>query len=308
MRTFAALLSAALMLLLPGCGGVGAGAVSKTMNAFTRAGAPLTIDRLVADAGALGAASTQQTYYGRALVRNGGDLYGLTFRFTLNKQSNIAAYFSNFQILRLVRLNGFLNAIPLVTSATTISVPSGHNAATNNLVLVDAALRTAKFDLNFGVNLYLPNIASAGFVTADDFRTIAGGNAGSFFFIAQKATSIPRAANQDLALPFTLVDFGVNASGALNFRELWSFSSIGGAGGGGYEPFRMTTPGGGRQEGEFQLVDSESGFFVFGFDATPGDGTPTASHGLEGALLLSPDRQLLLAHDLTHAAYWAGSR
>ncbi len=305
MRLFAVLLSCAISLTLAGCGSVGAGGASKMMNAFTRIGTPLTIDALVAGAGTF---STQQTYYGRALVKNGADLYGMTFRFTLNKESNLSAYFSNFQVLRLVLLNGFMNALPLISSPTTISVPSGHNPATNHLALVDAAVRTAKFDLNFGANTYLRNIASAGIVVADDFRTIAGGNNGSFFFIAQKATSIPRAASTDLAQPFTLIEFGVNASGTLNFRDLWSFSSINGGGGTGYEPFRMTTPEGSRQEGEFQLVDSESGIFVLGFDATPGDGTPTASHGLEGIFLLSPDRQLILAYNLTNAAYWAGSR
>lgn len=305
MRFLAVLLSCALSISLAGCGSVGAGGASKTMNAFTRIGRPLSIDALVAGAGTF---STQQTYYGRALVKNGSDLYGMTFRFTLNKQNDLSAYFSNFQVLRLVLLNGFMNAVPLISSATTISVPSGHNTATNSLTLVDAAVRTAKFDLNFGANAYLRNIASAGIVAADDFRTIAGGDDGSFFFIAQKATSLPRASTTDLAQPFTLIEFGVNASGSLNFRDLWSFSSLAGSGGTGYESFRMTTPEGSRQEGEFQLVDSETGIFVLGFDEAPGDGTPTASRGLEGTFLLSPDRQLILAYNLTNAAYFAGSR
>lgn len=295
--------------ILAGCVGTVGGGVSSAQNAFTRLGSTLTIDRLVTTAGtsSLGGHSTSSDYFGRALIKNGSSLYAMTFRFTLNKQNDLAAYFSNFQILRLVLLGGFANAVPLVTTPVTVTVPSGHNAANNNLVLADAALRAATFDLQLTGSAYLTRITSAGIVVADDFRTMAGGDDGAFFFIAQKASSIPSAANEDLVAPFTLVDFSVGAQGGLRFEDLWNFSSVG-AGGGGEEAFRMTTPAGARREGEFRLVDSASGIFVFGFDATVGDGAPTASQGVEGCLLLSPDRELLLAYDLTGATYWAGSR
>lgn len=302
-----------MVMTFTGCGeGAGSG-VGATLNAFTRGGSPLSIDALVANVGITSSdiaipAATSQIYYGRALIKNGGTLYGMTFRFTLNKQSDSAAFFSNFQILRLVLLNGFANAAPLLTGTTTISVPSGYNAGTNGLSLVDLVARTARFNLNFGANAYLPQITSAGIIVSSDFRTIVGGDDGAFFFIAQKATGLESSTSQDLIAPFSLVEFGVNSAGSLTLSNFWSFSGIVGLGGGGYPPFRMTTSEGAVKEGEFQLVDSSSGVFVWGFDATAGDGSPTATSGLEGVILLSPDRQLLLAYDLANFTYWAGSR
>lgn len=297
------------LVALTSCGGTAGRGASSFLNSLTRTGQVLTIDQLVADIGTSGVtpASTSQQYYGRALIKNGFNLYGATFRMTLNKDSSINAYFSNFQILRLVILSGFNNAVPVVTSTLTVNVPTGYSGSTNALTIRDGALRTANFNLDFLSNTYLSDVTSAGIVVSHDFRTIVGGDDGNFFFIAQKASSLESSALQDFTQIFTLIDFSVSSSGGLSFRDLWNFSSAGG-GGRGYEAYRMTTPEGSVKEGEFALVDSSSGVFVFGIDATTGDGTPTSAGRLDGVMLLSPDKQLMLSYDLTNGSYWAGSR
>lgn len=296
-----------LMGLTGGCGKTAGSGISSLSNPFTRVGSALTIDSLVSavSGSSTSLSTTSQTYYGRAVIKNGSFVYGATFKFSIHKQSDSAAYFSSFQILRLVVLNGMSSAIPVVTSPLTVGVGSGYSLGSNSIAILGALDRTANFNLSFSNHTYLSDVTSAAFVASDDFRTIVGGDNQSFFFIAQKASSLGSVTTAQMEQRFSLVEFHISGFGSLTFADLWTFSSSG-VGGNGYSAYRATTATGSVREGEFNLVDATGGLFVFGSDSSPGNGTPTADGAVSGAFLLSPDGQLILGYDLENSLYWAG--
>lgn len=60
--------------------------------------------------------------------------------------------------------------------------------------------------------------------------------------------------------------------------------------------------------GETALTDSEVGVFVFGLDTAGGSGVPKADGPIDGAFLLSPDKQFFLGYNLKTGAYFAAGK
>nr|BFD63642.1 hypothetical protein BdHM001_23230 [Bdellovibrio sp. HM001] len=56
------------------------------------------------------------------------------------------------------------------------------------------------------------------------------------------------------------------------------------------------------------MNDSAAGIFLFGYDSSVGNGTPTADGPIHGIFTMSPDKNYILGYDLVGGVYFAGSR
>lgn len=272
---------------------------SGLVNPFTRSGVSLKIEDLTTG-------NTQ--YYGRALIRDGGILYGATLSFQLRPQGSQGAYFANFRILRMIIFSGLMSATPTVTSPQNLSVPSSFNLGLNSLVIRDPSARRANFSLSFASNLYLRDLSEAVILVSDDFRSLVGGDSTYFHFIAQKAPAMGTVSSADLDSIWSTTDFRVSSVGDLTLGVSSQLQNLG-VGGLGLTAFRVSTSNGILRAGEFNLVDAASGLFALSLDLNPSaNGTPRGNGGVDGAFLLSPDGQLLLGYDIRNSFGFAGGR
>lgn len=295
-------------VIIAGCsggGGGGGGGGGSASNKFTASSAPLTVDDMVSPAKSAAGILTSTTYYGRVLYTSGGHLFGASIHFTLNKNNGTTAYFTNFYLDRLVQVTAYNSATAIVTTSTNLNVPGSYNSGTNGVSIGSATSRFVNFNLDFGDNTNFADISNAGVIFSSDFSTMVGGNNLSFFFIAQKASSLPAVSSSDIQSSWSLANFTVNGSGSI---VLASTSTVSVAGTGGHGLLAFTGSSGGSSfAGETSLTDSGTGVFIFGFDSTP-VGTPSADGTLDGAFLLSPDKKFILGYDDVNAQYFAASK
>lgn len=283
-----------------GGGGTGVGGTTNT-NKFTMTGSTaLTVDAITSSK------SASTTYYGRALMASGGNLYGASFHFTLNKNTATTAYFSDFFLDRFVTVTAYNSATAQVTSSTNLSVTASYNATTNGLSITNATSRFVGFNINFGNTTYLQNISNAAVMFSNDFTTMVGGDNSTFFFIAQKASSMPNATSTDTQSSWGLANFTVSNSGNIAVSST-STVNVSGTGGNGLVAFKGTSSDGTTFQGESSMTDAGTGLFMFGFDGGS-HATPTADGRLDGAFLLSPDKSYMLGYDKMDGIFFAGSR
>ncbi len=309
MSTTKICLSLVSLLFIAGCSGAGGTSAATASNAFTSAGSDLTMDKITsaASGSSVSSLATSQLYYGRVLYKSGGNTYAAAIHFTLNQDTVSTAYFTNFFLDRLVQVSAVTASSPIVTTSTDMVVSSSYNASLNGLSIAGASSRFVRFSLDFGNNTYFADIVNAGVIFSRDASTMVGGNNASFFFIAQKAASLPSASLTDLSSTWSLANFLVNTSGVISVT---STSSVGiaGVGGHGLTSFKGTNSVSGAFEGEVALNGASAGIFILGFDSTPGNGIPTHDGFVDGAFLLSPDKNYLLGYNTLNAVYFAASR
>lgn len=256
-------------------------------------------------------AIADETYYGRVLFKsNGGQLYGAAIRFDLNTNSSSTAFFSNFYLDRLVLFVNMTTAIPIVTSPVNLNVNPSYSYLTNGLSISNVTSRYVGFNIDFGNNAnFTSDVMSAAAIFTRDFSTFVGGDNSSFFFIAQKASSLPVVTSGDLFGEWIMLDFGVTGHGTLDIGSP-SRLAAGGIGGTGYTIFKGSNISNSLiYGGEFYLTDSGTGAVGLGYDSTPPfDSTITMDGTVDGAFLLSPSKKFILGFDARNNRYFAGSR
>jgi hypothetical protein len=287
------------------CGQIGGGGASSFANKFTALGTNLTLDSVTTPA-FLGSTS----YYGRVLFKNSGLVYSGSFHFNLVKNDDSAGYFSGFFLDRLVLLAGMNSSVPIVTSSINLSVGPSYNATSNALLITNAERRYVGLNIDFGNNTgILTDVINAAAVFSSDFSTFVGGDNSTFFFIAQKATSLPAVTVADFNKAWAVIDFSVSGFGQLTLREFSkiAFSGIGSL---GYNVFKGKNVFNGSlaYAGEMNITDSASGACGLSFDATPDGGDPIGGSGsVDGAFLVSPNKDFILGFDSRKNYYFAGS-
>lgn len=290
-----------------GGGGSDAAAGSTDTNKFTSAGTNISIDGITSSlSGSSVTTLTTQTYYGRFFSKSGGSYYAGSVHFTLNKNDNTTAYFSNFFLDRMVQLTAYNTNSVIVNSATDLVAPGAYNATTNSIQIQDASKRYVSFKLDFGNNANIADIPNAGIIFSKDFSTMIGGDNSTFFFIAQKASSLPGSLVSDLLTSWKYVNFSVTNGPVFTLINTGSFS-VSGTGGNGLTAFTGSNSAGSVFQGETTINDSGAGIFLYGYDSTPG-GTPTADGTVDGGFLLSPDKQYILGFDFISRNYFGASR
>lgn len=305
MKVFFGFLAAFVLTACSGGGGGGGSGALTSSNKFSASGTPITIDDIVSASKASAPASTSATYYGRVLVSDSGTLYGASIHFTLNKHDATTAYFSDFYVDRLAQLTGYDSATGLITTPSDLGVSGVYNALTNSISIANASSRFVSFNVDFGDNTHFDDISNAGVVFSSDFSTMVGGNNLNFFFIAQKASSMPSVSATDIKTSWNLANFTVSG-GTILFTSTSSVT-VGGTGGHGLIAFSGSDSLGTSFGGETSLADAGTGIFVFGFDSTP-TGTPSADGTLDGVFLLSPDKSYVLGYDDMNGNYFAASK
>lgn len=283
-----------------GCGPTQSDGLSLLTNEFAGVGPAMSI-----------ASISEETYYGRVLFRsNGGQLYGAAIRFDIDTNSSSTAFFSNFFLDRLVLFVNMTTAVPVVTSSVNLSVPTSYSYASNGLSISNITSRHVGFNINFGDNTnFTSDVLNAAAVFTRDFSTFIGGDNSSFFFIAQKASSLPTVSAGDLLDSWLMLDFGVSGHGVLSIGSP-SRLVAGGIGGAGYTIFKgANAAGAGLYGGEYYLTDAGAGAVALGYDSTgPFDSSITMDGTVDGAFLLSPSKKFLLGFDARNNRYFAGSR
>lgn len=300
-------------LFVVACSGTGGGdsdgGTPAPTNKFTVAGSSITVDDLVSAPTSLGHVNplaTSQVYYGRVFYKSGANYYGGTVHFTLNKHTSYAAYFSNFYLDYLAQINAYGTSTPIVTTSTDLSVTAAYNPTTNYVSIQSGVSRFVSFSLDFGNNTNFADVTNAGVIFSSDFSTMVGGNNSSFFFIAQKASSQPTVAISDITGNWSLANFTVNGSGAVNVSST-STVSVTGTGGNNLTAFTGTNSISGAFQGETALSNSTVGNFAFGFDTfarTP----PTADGTIDGSFLLSANKNFILGINTYAGVYFAASK
>lgn len=268
-------------------------------NEFARGGPALSITSIA-----------EETYYGRVLFRSqGGQLYGAAIRFDLNTNSSSTAFFSHFYLDRLVLFVNMTTAVTLISSPVNLNVTPSYSFGGNGLSISNVTSRHVGFNINFGDNTHFSDLVSAAAIFTRDFSTFVGGDNSSFFFIAQKASSMPAVTSGDLLGEWIMMDFGVNGHGVLDIGAP-SRLAAGGIGGAGHTVFKganianILIYG-----GEYYLTDAGTGAVGLGYDSTPPyDSTITMDGTVDGAFLLSPSKQFVLGFDARNNRYFAGSR
>lgn len=304
------LLVLAVVTVLSGCSGSSGGpSTSSSTNKFTSSGSAITIDSITSSVSgsSLTAQATSQVYYGRVLYVSGSNLYAASIHFTLNKDSSTAAYFSNFSLDRLVQVSSITAATAVVSSPMDLNVTAAYNSSTNGLSITNATSRFVRFNLDFGDNTHFADVTNAGVIFSSDFSTMVGGNNSSFFFIAQKASSMASVSNSDLVATWSLANFTVSGAGSISVSSTSSVS-VSGTGGHGLNAFTGINSNVGAFKGEVTLNDSGTGVYLFGYDTSGGSGTPTADGQVDGGFLLSPDKQFILGYSIYDGVYFAASR
>lgn len=298
-----------LSVAIAGCSdssGGGSGSGGK-QNSFTMSGNSVSIDGITSTgtSAELGAQSVQQ-YFGRVLIANSSNLYSGTFSFKLNKHSSTQAYFSDFSVDRLVQINSLSSVTPIITSPTDMTVNPAYSASGNSVTISSSTKRFVSLKIDFGNNTYFSDVPNAGVMFSNDLSTMVGGDNSSFFFIAQKATSIPSVSISELVNSWGLVNFTVDGGGTIDIVST-STVTVGGTGGNGLTAFKGQTPGVAAFQGEAALIDPVGGVLAFGFDDST-TGTPTAYGPIHGVFLISPDKQYMLGLNADQGTYFAGSR
>jgi hypothetical protein len=233
-------------------------------------------------------------------------VYGASVHFSLNKESDSYAYFSDFYLDRLVRYDSYSGATSIVTTSTNLSVASAYSS-TNVLRIRSSTSRFIAFSVDFGNNTYVSDIVDAGVIFSSDFTTMVGGNNSTFFFIAQKASSMASVSSADIQTTWLLANFAVDSTGLASVSSTASVTPSG-TGGRGLLAFTGQNSSTGAFKGETALTDSGVGAFVFGFDTSGGSGTATADGTIDGAFLLSPNKDFLLGYNFLNDRYFAASR
>ncbi len=301
--------------LITACSGGGSsgGGGGGTINKFTAVGTPITADAMVSaySVSSVNLAvplSTSQAYYGRALMKDGADIYAMAFHFTLNKNDANTAYFSNFFIDYLTQVTGYTTSSNVITTPAQVTLTSmAYNILTNSVQIADASKRFVNFSIDFSDNTHLDDISNAAVIFTTDFNTMVGGDDTTFFFIAQKASSLPASTIADLFGTTNLVNFYIDNSGTIAIDSTSSVV-VGGSGGTvGMTAFTGQNSISGAFQGEVVLNNSNTGAFVFGYDDDTGN-PPTVATPLIGAFLFSPDKKGVLGYDTISGLYFAASK
>lgn len=294
-----------------GSGGSGGGSSTST-NKFTASGTPITADAMVSAYATSSIfkplAVAQQDYYGRALMKDtGGTVYAAAFHFTLNKNDSSTAYFSDFYIDYMTEITGYATSTDVVTSPTLITLTSNsYNAMTNSVSIANASSRFVNFNIDFSNNPYLSSISNAGVIFTNDFNTMVGGDNASFFFIAQKASSLPTVSAGDLLGTFKLVNFSISGAGSIAIDST-STVKVEGTGGSGYTAFTGQDSQGNSFQGELTLNNANTGALMFGYDNNGGT-PPTVTSSYAGAFLFAPDKSCVLGYDTASSLFFAASK
>lgn len=288
----------ATLLLSGGCFPSGSeDAISSFDNEFTSTGTALSISKIA-----------DEKYYGRVLFRSAGNLYGAAISFNLNTNDAQTAYFANFSLDRLVLFVNITTAITIISSPVDLSVPGSYSFASNGLSISDTLSRYVGFNINFGNNANITDVFSAAAVFTRDFTTLVGGDDSTFFFIAQKASSLPTVTESDLLGRWYMIDFGVTGFGNIQLGSL-SRLTAGGTGGAGHTIFTGINITGERvYGGEFKMTDSGVGASGLGYDSTPTGDDITMDGTVDGVFLLAPSKKFILGFDARNDRYFAGSR
>ncbi len=282
-----------------GCGPNQSDGSSILDNEFTSVGSSLSIAKI-----------SGETYYGRLLFKsNSGQLYGAAVHFNINTDSSTTAFFSDFILDRLVLFVNMTTAVAIITSPVDLNVNPSYSFGGNGLSVSDISARRIGFNINFGNNANLSDVVSAAAVFTRDFSTFVGGDNATFFFIAQKASSLGAVTGADLLGAWFMIDFQVAGYGALILGSP-SKMAVGGSGGRGYTVFRGTDLSGSvSYGGEYNLTDAGTGASGLGYDSTPQDASSITMDGtVDGAFLLSPSKRFILGFDARSNKYFAGSR
>lgn len=276
-------------------------------NKFTMSGSDITIDGITSSASGLSVQpmSTSQTYYGRFFSTDGINYFAGSVHFTLNKNDNSSAYFSNFYLDRMVQLTGYTTNTVIVSSSTNLLAPGAYNATTNSLQIQNAATRYIGFKIDFGNNTYLADVPNALVLFSRDFSTMIGGDNATFFFIAQKASSLPPASISDLTTTWKYINFSISLGPVITLGNT-GVVTVGGIGGHGLSAFNGSTNGTSFQ-GEVGLNDSTSGISIYGYDSGAHN-PPMADGTADGGFLLSPDKNYFLGFSFSARSYFGGSR
>jgi len=313
MKKLITLAAISMMVACSGGGGSGGGSggSSTSTNKFTASGSPITTDAMVsayASSSVVQPMSTSQVYHGRALMKDiSGDIYAAAFHFTLNKNDSSTAYFTNFYIDYMVQVTGYVTSSNVVTSSTQITLASNtYSAMTNSVTIANASSRFVNFNIDFSNNTYLSDISNAGVIFTNDFNTMVGGDNASFFFIAQKASSLPTVTAADLLGTFKLVNFSIDGTGSIAIDST-STVVVQGTGGSGYTAFKGQDSQGNSFQGELTLNNSNTGALVFGYDDDAGN-PPTVATAFVGAFLFAPDKSCVLGYDTTSSLFFAASK
>src|SRR5690606_11484380 len=92
------------------------------------------------------------------------------------------------------------------------------------------------FNLVFGANPHFNEVKNGGLLFSADFSTMVGGNNATFFFIAQKATSMAATAVSDLLHSWQTANFTVSNLGQITLISI-SVVTPAGTGGNGLTAF-----------------------------------------------------------------------
>ena len=285
---------------LNGCAGGNGQSGSILDNEFTSVGSAMSSSKIAEDS----------TYYGRLLFKsNSGQLYGASIRFGLKTNNSSSAYFADFYLDRLVLFANMTTVVPVVTSPVNLNVPGSYSFSTNGLTITDTLNRRVGFNINFGNNVNVSDVLNAAAVFTRDFSTMVGGDNSTFFFIAEKASSMASVTAADLLGAWFMIDFKVAGHGLLDIG-IPSKMAVGGTGGAGFTVFRGTSMTGATvYGGEYHISDAGTGASGIGYDSTPEDASTISMDGtVDGAFLLAPSKRFILGFDARNDKYFAGSR
>lgn len=280
-----------------GGGGGGSSSGGSSSVSFNGSGS-ISIDDIVDD----GSKSTSALYYGRFAYYDGTNLYGGAIHFTINKQDNSSAYFSDFYLDSFARLDTFTSSTSIVSSSENLNISVGYGSSTNSVTISSSTSRFVDMNMDFGNNTHFGDVVNAGVVFSSDLSTMVGGDDDTFFFIAQKASSQPASSIANVKASWSIFNFTVSAGGTI-YADSTSSVSVSGTGGNGYTAFTGNNSVNGYFDGEISLADSPSGLFIFGYGI--GSGTPTAT-AAAGLFLMSTDNRFVLGIDVTDGTYFAG--
>ncbi len=288
-------------------GSSGGNASIESTNGFTSDGSPLTVNRMVENPSS-SSLSTATDYYGRFVAEDdSGNLFVGTAHFTLNREDDNTAYFSDFYLDYFARVTGYNSSTTIQGSSSDLGVPVGYNSNTNSVTIANSSQRIMSFSVDFTDNSNINDVNAATMVFSTDFTTMVGG-ASDFFFVAQKASAHSTASIDDLDGAWGLVNFTA-ASGEMTID---SFAQVVATGTGGNDLQAFTgqnESGGAPYGGEYDIVDANAGAFAFGFDLEyqAGD-TPTASGDIHGIFLQSPDKNVLFGVNSLESIIFAATR
>lgn len=283
-------------IILAGCGGgASVGASTVNTNKFSMSSRAMTADDIAPHA------ITTQDYKGTMVSYDAGShTVGVSsIAFTV-ENNGTEIFFKTFSIDKLSTVaDSNVAGAPVPDIATNkVCFSNGAHGASNYIQISDGANRLVKFSAPIHDGLCtsgnVSDITEAGILYSNDFSTFVGGDNGTFFFMAQKATATPTYSLADVTGNYPLLWFGVNTGTGAISTNVTQMSPKVSVGNGTWS---------GISSGAIALPEPSVGAYLYSDTAATGS-------GVAGAFIMSPDKLFLLGVDLTegYPLYFAASK